>query len=117
MTPNARQSHLQAEIAAWGERLNAVESVDVRSDRLCPDKWDLVRESGVLRLPFEASYGGRGEDLPTTMHVLEGLGYGCNDGALGFSVCTQIVSAGIPLQRFASEPLKQRYLPRICDGS
>ena len=50
------------------------------------------------------------------MYLLERLGYGCRDGGLNFSVATHIVSAGVPLQRFGTRELKQRYLPRICDG-
>ena len=114
---DARQSGLREELAAWHERLNAVQSADASSDRFCTEKWDLVRESGILRLPFEQHYGGRGEDLLTTMYVLEGLGDGCRDGGLNFSVCTHIVSVGIPLQRFGLHQLKERYLPRLCDGS
>jgi alkylation response protein AidB-like acyl-CoA dehydrogenase len=117
MNWDARQNVLRHEIAAWCERLNAVQAADPVSDRFSTAKWELVRESGVLRLPFDASYGGRGEDLLTTMYVLEGLGHGCRDGGLSFSVCTQIVGVGVPLQRSGSEQLKRRYLPRICDGS
>jgi alkylation response protein AidB-like acyl-CoA dehydrogenase len=80
------------------------------------DKWKLIRDCGILRLPFGERWGGLGQDLLTTMYVLEGLGYGCRDGGLSFSVSTHIVSTGIPLQRFGSEELKQRYLPRICEG-
>jgi alkylation response protein AidB-like acyl-CoA dehydrogenase len=80
-------------------------------------KWKLIGESGLLRLPFDAEWGGAAQDLLTTMYVLEGLGYGCRDSGLNFCVSTQIVSAGIPIQRFASPYLKERYLPGICDGS
>jgi alkylation response protein AidB-like acyl-CoA dehydrogenase len=117
MNQGARQSGLREAIAVWSERLNAVQSADASSERFCTEKWDLVRQSGILRLPFEASYGGFGEDLLSTMHVLEELGHGCRDGGLNFSVCTQIVGVGVPLQRSGSEQLKERYLPRICDGS
>ncbi len=79
--------------------------------------WKLVGESGLLRLPFDTEWGGVGYDLLTTMYILEGLGYGCRDSGLNFCVSTQIVSAGIPIQRFASRYLKERYLPRICDGT
>jgi alkylation response protein AidB-like acyl-CoA dehydrogenase len=81
------------------------------------DLWRLVGESGLLRLPFDTEWGGAGYDLLTTMYVLEGLGYGCRDSGLNFSVTTQIVSAGVPIQRFASRYLRERYLPRICDGT
>jgi alkylation response protein AidB-like acyl-CoA dehydrogenase len=79
--------------------------------------WKLVGESGLLRLPFDAEWGGAGYDLLTTMYVLEGLGYGCRDSGLNFCVTTQIVSVGVPIQRFAARHLKERYLPRICDGT
>jgi len=114
---DARQNALRDEIGRWCERLNAVEPADPVSDRFCTAKWDLVRESGILRLPFDPSHGGRGEDLLTTMYALEALGHGCRDGGLGFSVCTQIVGVGVPLHRFGSDQLKRRHLPRICDGS
>jgi alkylation response protein AidB-like acyl-CoA dehydrogenase len=117
MDRDARRSRLREEIAAWSERLNAVQRTDPSSDRFSAAMWNLVRESGILRLPFDPTYGGRGEDLLTTMYVLEALGHGCREGGLNFSVCTQIVGVGVPLQRSGSEQLKQRYLPRICDGS
>jgi alkylation response protein AidB-like acyl-CoA dehydrogenase len=81
------------------------------------DSWARIRESGLLGMPFEPEWGGLGLDLLTTMYVLEGLGYGCRDGGLNFSTSTHVVSAGVPLQRFGSRSLKQRYLRRVCDGS
>jgi alkylation response protein AidB-like acyl-CoA dehydrogenase len=51
------------------------------------------------------------------MEVRAPLARGCHDGGLCFSVTTQIVSAGVPLQRSGSAELKQRYLPRIAHGS
>jgi len=113
---DARQRALRDAFAAWHERLDAIHRDD-GSDRFCFEQWDLIRESGILRLPFEERYGGLAEDLLTTMYVLEGLGQGCRDGGLGFSVCTHMVSAGVPVQRFGSEDLKARYMPRLCDGS
>lgn len=101
------------EFQAWG------------ADHLLRDKtsefpkeiWPRIGESGLFGLPFEQEYGGGGYDLPTTMHVLEGLGYHCRDGGLNFSASTQIVSSGVPIQRYGSPELKARFLPRICDGS
>ncbi|WFE37843.1 acyl-CoA dehydrogenase family protein [Micromonospora sp. WMMD998] len=79
--------------------------------------WKLIRETGLLGLPFDERWGGLGQDLLTTMYVLEGLGYACRDGGFSFSVSTHIVSTGVPLQRFGSAELRQRYLPRVSDGS
>jgi alkylation response protein AidB-like acyl-CoA dehydrogenase len=111
------QRSLRDRFAPWHERLNALGSADGASGRFSIEKWRLLCASGMLRLPFAERFGGLGEDLLTTMYVLEGFGYGCRDGGLGFSLCTHMVSAGVPLQRFGSEQLKDRYMPRICDGS
>jgi alkylation response protein AidB-like acyl-CoA dehydrogenase len=80
-------------------------------------QWKLVGESGVLGLPFGAEWGGLGHDLLTTMYMLEGLGYSCRDSGLNSSIATQLVSTGIPLQRFGSDKLKARYLAAIGSGS
>lgn len=79
-------------------------------------QWDLLRTTGILGLPFEEQWGGLGQDLLTTMYVLEGLGLGCRDAGLNFSVCSHLVSTGVPLQRFGSQRLKERYLPGLCSG-
>ncbi|OSZ57099.1 acyl-CoA dehydrogenase [Streptomyces pharetrae CZA14] len=80
------------------------------------EQWDLLRATGILGLPFEERWGGLGQDLVTTMYVLEGLGQGCRDAGLNFSVTSHIVSTGVPLQRFGSPQLKERHLPRLCSG-
>jgi alkylation response protein AidB-like acyl-CoA dehydrogenase len=84
MLPDARQRGLQEDLAGVCERLDAIGPAE--SEAFCAHKWELVRESGILGLPFEPAFGGRGEDLITTMHVLEALGGGCADGGLTFSV-------------------------------
>ncbi len=50
------------------------------------------------------------------VYVLEHLGYGCRDSGLTFSLATQIVSVALPIQRFGSDELKQRYLAKLVDG-
>lgn len=114
---NDTHRELRAEFAHWYEVLGDGHLEADRDAGLPARKWEQVRASGLLRLPFHTEWGGRGLDLLSTMYVLEGLGEGCRDGGLCFSLCTQIVSAGIPLQRYGSAELKARYLPRICDGT
>ncbi|GAA2259249.1 acyl-CoA dehydrogenase family protein [Streptomyces amakusaensis] len=80
------------------------------------DSWRTLAGTGLLGLPFDEKWGGLGQSLLTTMYVLEGLGEGCRDAGLSFSVCTHLVSTGVPIQRFGSEALKEQYLPRICSG-
>lgn len=78
--------------------------------------WDLLRATGLFRLPFGRDCGGEERDLPSTMFVLEALGYACRDGGLKFAATTQIVGVGAPLHMFGSEDLRRRFLPRICSG-
>jgi alkylation response protein AidB-like acyl-CoA dehydrogenase len=103
---------LRAEFSGWYDALSGAVSAGSFDDA-----WGLAGKSGLLRLPFSAEHGGRGLDLLSTMFVLEGLGYGCRDAGLSFSLVTQIVSAGIPLQRYGSAQLRARYLPEIAAGS
>ncbi len=117
MNPDARQRRLREELAAWQEPLDAVRAASPDPDAFCADKWELACRSGILRLPFEPRFGGRGEDLLTTMYALESVGHAWGDGGLAFSVSSHIVSTGVPIQRFGSDALKERWLPRLCDGA
>lgn len=108
---------LRAEFAEWYGALGADHLAYDRDEAFPAEKWELVRRSGLLRLPFDPQWGGRGLDLLSTMYVLEGLGEACADGGLSFAVSTHIASTGVPLQRFGSAGLKARYLPRVCDGT
>jgi alkylation response protein AidB-like acyl-CoA dehydrogenase len=110
------QRALLAGLTAWCAELGA-DHVERDADAAFPwDKWKVVRECGILRLPFDEEFGGLGQDLLTTMYLLEGLGHGCRDGGLSFSVSTSMVSVGVPLQRFGSPELRRRHLPMVCSG-
>jgi alkylation response protein AidB-like acyl-CoA dehydrogenase len=113
---NAEQTTLRNGMTKWFDPLNADH---VEQDELASfpwDKWKVIRQSGLLGLPFPERFGGLGQNLLTTMYVFEGLGTGCRDSGLTFSAATSIASIGIPLDRFGSPELRQRYLPRICSG-
>jgi alkylation response protein AidB-like acyl-CoA dehydrogenase len=113
---NADQVALRAGLARWHDALSAGHIEQDEQGTFSWAKWKLIRQSGILSLPFDERWGGLGQDLRTTMYVLEGLGEGCRDGGLSFSVTTSMASTGIPLERFGSAELKDRYLPRICSG-
>lgn len=81
------------------------------------EKWKIVQRTDILKAPFGEEWGGLNKDLLTTMYTLERLGYSSRDTGLNFSISTQIVSVGVPLQKFGSQTLKDRYLPNIVDGS
>jgi alkylation response protein AidB-like acyl-CoA dehydrogenase len=113
---NADQVALRDGLARWYDALNTDHIAQDAEAAFPWDKWKLIQRSGLLGLPFDERWGGLGQDLLTTMYVLEGLGYGCRDGGLSFAVTTHMVSTGVPLQRFGSAELKERYLARVCAG-
>jgi alkylation response protein AidB-like acyl-CoA dehydrogenase len=72
---------------------------------------------GLTGLPVAEEYGGKGQDLPTTVAAMEGLGNGCTDSGLIFAINAALWTVTMPIQLFGSEAQKQRYLPGLCDGS
>jgi alkylation response protein AidB-like acyl-CoA dehydrogenase len=113
---NEQQRSLRDGFERWYPALGAGHIELDRQGCFPSAKWDLVRESGILRVPFDEAVGGLGQDLLTTMYMLEGLGYGCRDGGLNFSIVTHMVSTGVPIQRFATPEFRQHWLPILCEG-
>ena len=56
-------------------------------------------------------------DILTTMLVMEGLGYGCHDNGLIFALNAQMWSIQHPILAFGSEEQKQKYIPKLIDGT
>ncbi|MEU9282333.1 acyl-CoA dehydrogenase family protein [Streptomyces sp. NPDC048342] len=112
----AEQRALREGLAPWLEKLNTGHVERDAAASFSYGNWRTLAGTGILGLPFAERWGGLGQSLLTTMYVLEGLGEGCRDAGLSFSVCTHMVSTGVPLQRFGSQALKERYLPLICSG-
>ncbi|MFD0373034.1 acyl-CoA dehydrogenase family protein [Streptomyces sp. NPDC059071] len=116
MTTDALTDDLFSLTAPWAEQLNA-DTRELDAAGAFPyDKWKVLQQTGLLRTHFAEEFGGAGHGLTATMRALEGLGYVSHDAGLSFSASTQIVSVGVPLQRFGSQELKERYLPRIMSG-
>jgi alkylation response protein AidB-like acyl-CoA dehydrogenase len=113
---NDEQKALRQGLQKYYDALNEGVLEDDAAERFNRGKWQLIRQSGVIRIPFAQQWGGLGHDALTLVYVLEELGYGCRDAGLLFALATQVVSAAVPLQKFGSEELKQRYLARLIDG-
>ena len=79
-------------------------------------KWKLICETGIPGIPISEEFGGIGENILTTMFLLEGLGYACEDGGLNFATSSHIVSTEIPIQKFGTKAQKKKYLPMLCGG-
>jgi alkylation response protein AidB-like acyl-CoA dehydrogenase len=113
---NSDQLALRDGLARWHEDLSDGHVERDEEGAFSWDKWKLIQETGILSLPFDERWGGLGQDIVTTMYVLEGLGEGCRDGGLSFSVTTSICSTGVPLEKFGTDDQKKRYLPGVCSG-
>jgi alkylation response protein AidB-like acyl-CoA dehydrogenase len=72
---------------------------------------------GLLGLPVPTEYGGQGQNVPTTVAAMEGLGYGCPDAGLAFALSASLWTVTMPILLFGTEEQKRRWLPGLCDGS
>src|SRR5688572_19351295 len=79
--------------------------------------WKKCADFGVLRLPIPEKFGGIGSDPITTIAVMEGLGYGCRDQGLLFSINAHLWTNSIPILKYGTQEQIDKYLPRLCDGS
>jgi alkylation response protein AidB-like acyl-CoA dehydrogenase len=81
------------------------------------EQWRQCAELGILGLPVPQEYGGLGASATMIAAALQGLGYGCADNGLIFSLNAQMWACETPIVNFGSEEQKSRYLPGLCDGS
>ena len=80
------------------------------------EAWRACAEFGIQGLPVPAGLGGGGADMLTTAVVMEGLGYGCHDNGLIFSLNAQMWSLELPLVKFGTEAQQRAYLPGLVSG-
>ncbi|HTS88216.1 MAG TPA: acyl-CoA dehydrogenase family protein [Gemmatimonadales bacterium] len=79
--------------------------------------WRECAQFGIQGLPVPEEFGGAAQDVVTTMLAMEALGYACLDQGLLFSLHAQMWAIQTPILRFGSDQQKQKYLPKLCDGS
>lgn len=93
---------------------------DVRErDRAGAFSWEAWRRCGAFGihgLPAPEEYGGGDADVVTTILALEGLGYGCVDNGLIFSINAHMWTSVIPLWHYGTEEQRRRWLPGLCSG-
>ena len=80
------------------------------------ENWLKCARFGIQGLCIPQKYGGQGKDVLTTILVMEGLGYGCEDNGLTVALNGQMWSIQEPLLFFGSETQKEKYLPGLCNG-
>jgi alkylation response protein AidB-like acyl-CoA dehydrogenase len=78
--------------------------------------WQACARFGIQALPVPTALGGGGADILTAVLVMEGLGYGCHDNGLIFSLNAQLWSVELPLVEFGTPAQQQAYLPGLMSG-
>jgi hypothetical protein len=87
-----------------------------RAGSFSREGWKKCAEFGLQGLPIPKEYGGGGANLLTTIAVLEGLGYGCRDQGLLFSINAHLWAISVPISLFGTEEQRRKYLPGLCSG-
>jgi alkylation response protein AidB-like acyl-CoA dehydrogenase len=77
------------------------------------ESWDACREMDLPSVWVPEAYGGSGGDMVTQAIMIEEIARGCASTSV-----TMLISklAMLPIMNFASEEIKQQYLPRFATG-
>ncbi len=81
------------------------------------DAWRRCADFGVLSMPIPKEYGGLGLGLTDLLAVMEGLGEGCRDQGLLFSINAHLWTNPIPILQYGTDDQRRRYLPPLSDGT
>jgi alkylation response protein AidB-like acyl-CoA dehydrogenase len=78
--------------------------------------WRACADFGIHGLPMPQQYGGSELDALTVVYALEGLGYGCRDNGLIFSINAHMWSCAQPILTYGTEVQREQFLPGLCSG-
>src|SRR5258708_23088145 len=99
------------------DRLNGGLRDRDRNQAFSRELWLACGEMGLPGLAVAEDVGGVGLDAQGTAVALEALGYGCEDGGLGFSLCAHLLACAVPLNRFGTREQRERFLPGMSNGT
>ena len=80
--------------------------------------WEKCAHFGLQGLATPLEYGGYKEevDILNATLAMEGLGYGCKDNGLPFSLNAQMWTVQLPIAQFGTEEQKNKYLKKFTTG-
>jgi alkylation response protein AidB-like acyl-CoA dehydrogenase len=112
-----QQQWYDAAVRFAREELNDAEAIEreLRAE-FWREGFERCGRFGIPGLPIPVEYGGQGQDVPTTLAAMEGLGYGCPDTGLIFAINAALWTVTMPILSFGTEAQKQRYLPGLSNG-
>ena len=115
---SAEQRELREAVVAFARReLDQDVAKREAAGEFSPEAWRACAKFGVQGMPVPPELGGGGADVLSTVLVMEGLGYGCHDNGLIFSLNAQMWSLEMPLVKFGSPAQRQAYLPGLVSGT
>jgi alkylation response protein AidB-like acyl-CoA dehydrogenase len=88
-----------------------------RDGEFSHEGWQKCAAFGIQGLGVPEAFGGSGADALTLILAMEALGYGCPDNGLIFALNAQLWACQHPIVRFGTDEQRQRYLPKLADGS
>ena len=111
------QRALKASVIKFAEQqLNSNVRERDKAGEFSKDQWRACARFGIQGLPIPKEFGGSGADILTTVLMMEGLGYGCRDNGLIFSLNAQMWSIELPLLKFGTAEQQRAYLPGLVSG-
>ncbi|AOM39857.1 acyl-CoA dehydrogenase family protein [Xenorhabdus hominickii] len=81
------------------------------------DGWQKCAEFGLISMAIPENLGGAGAPLSDLIAVMEGLGYGCEDQGLLFSLNAHLWTVAMPLAIHGTPEQRLRFLPSLMNGS
>ena len=111
-----QQQQLRDGAVKFGQSLSEGMVARDRAAQFSRARWQRCAEFGLQGMVVPAAFGG-GEHGPLEMAaILEGMGLGCRDNGLIFSIGAHLWACEIPIVLFGTDEQKQRWLPRLCSG-
>ncbi|MBI4516686.1 MAG: acyl-CoA dehydrogenase family protein [Deltaproteobacteria bacterium] len=113
----SQQQWQAAAIAFARAKLSADMIARDRDEQFSLEGWRQCAEFGVQSMPIPKEYGGLALGITEVIAVMEGLGYGCRDQGLLFSINAHLWTNSIPILLHGDAAQRQRYLPGLGNGT